>query len=906
MDHPDGPPGSESAHGAGYPATGEMDEEEASPMVVAVETTLQNLLQGAKQYQVPLYQRTYSWTEQQLERLWEDILRLTEDRADNPDATHFIGSLVLAPSPSNGAAGVQDFLVVDGQQRLTTLSILLCAIRDHRVAAEGDEHRDRLNDQYLMNRYSPQRRLKLMPTQADRDGYIACIDSSAHAGEGAAGAAYRYFTDKLTEPAVAAEIQRLEDAVIFGLGLVSVTAQPGDNVYRIFESLNNTGLKLTQADLLRNYLFMRLRSRSQTIYDAHWLPLQERLTSSELETLFWLDLVHRDPRITQGDTYARQQARLDRLSTEDEIEAEVRRFGRLGALLRLILHPEEEKDHEVRFRLSRLHAWGTTTVYPALLHLLDRRSLGTATSEQVAAALHYVESFLVRRLLIGRATANINRNLMSIVTEMDKSLPVDEAVHGYLSAGRKYYATDNDVRHAVRSLPFYTNGRASQRSLVLRWLEESYGTKEPISPAKLTIEHVLPQSMGPEWRQMLAADMEPSEDVAEVHAALVHTLGNLTLTGYNTELGNSPFAIKRVQLAKSGVQLTRDVVSCERWGRPQIQARADTLAERIIGYWPGPTAMATDQKEVRWDLMSRALAALPVGSWTTYGDLAVLIGTAPQPVGNRLRAVILPNAHRVLLAEGTIAPGFRWPDGSDDDPITVLTAEGVKFDEYQKADPAQRIDLEELAQLTGVAPDELPKRIPRPRASEEQSRAELFAEQLSVLQDSRTAGSTLALLDRWTALGGTLLYGGGAETSCFLMARERGHQDGDIWPATIYPSGKLEVVFQHLTNRSPFDDVTLREQLRQRFNELPGVNIAAAKLALRPGFPLQVLTEPFSSCVAVGFDVVQNEDGLHDRGGSAWAAAQLGEDLPGLEGGDRSFAAGADFRVCPVDRLLPA
>lgn len=811
-------------------------------MVVAAETTLQDLLQGAKQYQVPLYQRTYSWTDNQLERLWDDILRLTEDRVDNSAATHFIGSLVLAPSPTNGPAGVQDFLVVDGQQRLTTLSILLCAIRDHRVANDGVEHRDRLNDQYLINRYSPQRRLKLVPTQADRDAYVACVDSSAQAGEGLVGAAYKFFWGKLTEPSVTAIAQRLEESVIFGLGLVSVTAQAGDNVYRIFESLNNTGLKLTQADLLRNYLFMRLPSRSETVYDAHWLPLQKRLTSSELETLFWLDLVHRDPRITQGDTYARQQARLDRLITEDEIEAEVRRFGRLGALLRLVLHPEEEEDADVRFRLARLHAWGTTTVYPVLLHLLDRRSVGTATNDQVARALLYVESFLVRRLLIGRATANINRNLMSIVTEMDKDLSVDQAVHTYLSAGRKYYATDNDVRHAVRSLPFYTNGRASQRSLVLRWLEESYHTKEPVSPTKLTIEHVLPQSIGPEWRQMLAADLEPSEDVAEVHSSLVHTLGNLTLTGYNAELGNDPFAVKRVKLAKSGVQLTRDIVNCERWGRPQIHERADRLAERIIRYWPGPTAAATDQNEVRWDLMTRALAALPAGSWTTYGDLAALIGTAPQPVGNRLRAVPLPNAHRVLQAEGTISPGFQWPDGRDDDPIAVLTAEGVKFDEHQKADPTQRIDLEELAQLTGVAPDELPRRIPRPRPGEKQTRAQLFAEQLNVLQDSRTAGATLELLNRWTALGGTLLYGSGAETSCFLMARERGHQEGDIWPATIYPSGKFEVVFQHLATRAPFDAVELRDQLRQRLNELPGIDIPAAKLTLRPSFSLRVLT----------------------------------------------------------------
>src|SRR5215470_2349339 len=125
-------------------------------MVAARETTLQELLEGAKQYQIPLYQRTYSWQKEQLERLWEDILQLADDRVTALAVTHFIGSLVLAPSPANGPAGVMEFLVVDGQQRLTALSLLLCAIRDHRAQTENPEHRERINDQYLINKWRPE------------------------------------------------------------------------------------------------------------------------------------------------------------------------------------------------------------------------------------------------------------------------------------------------------------------------------------------------------------------------------------------------------------------------------------------------------------------------------------------------------------------------------------------------------------------------------------------------------------------------------------------------------------------------------------------------------------------------------------------------------------------------------
>jgi alkylated DNA nucleotide flippase Atl1 len=817
-------------------------------VVAARETTLQELLEGAKQYQVPLYQRTYSWTQAQLQRLWDDIVKLAEDRIEEPTATHFIGSLVLAPSPTNGPAGVPEFLVVDGQQRLTTLAVLLCAIRDHRATFEDPEHRDRLNQQYLINKWKPpQHRLKLLPTQADRPAYLACLDSTPQAGgSDPVGAAYRFFTAQLVaadDPDDPLDIERIENAVISGLALVTVTAQHGDNAHRIFESLNNTGLRLTQGDLLRNYLFMRLPRRGDAVYQSRWLPLQNRLSSSELELLFWLDLVQRDARVKQTDTYAGQQARLDRLRSENEIEAEVARFSRLGALLKTVLHPDEEPDADVRRRLERLSAWGTTTAYPLLLHLLDRRDQQTATSPEIAAAMLYVESFLVRRLLIGQATKSINRILLSVVTEMSTELPVDEAVRAYLSAGRKYFANDSSVRAAVRAIPYYLNGRPNQRNLVLQWLEESYGNKEPVALGALTIEHVMPQTATAEWKLTLATDLAADEDFAQVHEAVVHTLGNLTLTGYNSKLSNSSFAVKRVQLAKSGISMNQEIAALERWGRPEIQARAAALADQIISIWPGPTAVEPGgESTVPWDVMNKALAELPAGSWTTYGDIAALIGSHPVPVGVRLATRPTPHAHRVLQVEGTVSPNFRWLDPSiTDDPRDLLRAEGVEFDEHGRASSAQRINTEELAQLAGISSDDLAESVPDPDAGQDATPRDRFLQQLADSQGPDITHATLVVLDAWATMGGTLSYGRGRETSCFLMARGWTHESGGIWPATIYPSGKFEVVFQHLSVRPPFDDVALREELRQRLNQVPGVNIAAARIALRPGFPLSVL-----------------------------------------------------------------
>lgn len=813
-------------------------------MVKAVETSLRELLEGAKQYQVPLYQRTYAWTSKQLGRLWDDIAQLAEDRATHgPQITHFLGSLVLGPTPDVGPVGVSKYLVVDGQQRLTTTTLLLAAIRDHRAATESPEHRDRINEQYLVNKWKTgDERLKLLPTQADRASYLACIESTPLAGAAdQIGEAYRYFRARVAElddPDDPHDVERIEEAVLSGLTLVSVTTTRDDNAHRIFESLNNTGLRLTQGDLLRNYLFMRLPSRGPLVYKNQWLPLQERLSNDELELLFWLDAVQRDESVTQGDTYRAQAARMDALVGEAAIEAEVERFNALSLLMERILRPETERHPAVRERLTRLKEWGTTTVYPLLLHLLDRRRQGSTTDDEIARAMLYLESYLVRRVVTNRATAGLNRVLLRAVPEIAEKAPVDAAFRTYLSTGRKFFATDDQVRAAARTVPLYYSGRSNQRKLVLAWLEEDHEARERVDVSGCTIEHVLPQTLTPAWKDMLAAGLEEGESVDDAHAVLVHTLGNLTLTAYNSELGNQPFATKRAEYAKSGLRMNREIAEQETWGRAQIEQRADALAERILRLWPGPDERAQPEPiRESWGLMNRALAELPPGAWTTYGAVAQLIGSHPVPVGHRIANHPVPNGHRVLQTGGTVSPGFRWlaESGRTESQREALEAEGVRFDESGRADPAQCFSAEDLAVLAGVDPGEVGP------PSRDQVRETSFWSLLSEHQDEATVAAIGHVTEVWRRLGGELEYGSAAETSCFLVTKGPA---GYIWPLVIYPSyGRAEVVFQYLLPRPPFDDVALRNELRLRLNEMPDVDLPESKLALRPSFELRVLTD---------------------------------------------------------------
>lgn len=813
-------------------------------MVKAVETSLRELLEGTKQYQVPLYQRTYSWKSAQLERLWEDLAQLADDRAAHrAQVTHFLGSLVLAPTPEVGPAGVSKYLVVDGQQRLTTTTLLLAAIRDHRAATESPEHRDRLNEQYLINKWkSGDERLKLLPTQADRPSYLACIESGPHAGAAdQIGETYRFFRARVAElddPDDPHDIERIEEAVLSGLTLVSVTTTRDDNAHRIFESLNNTGLRLTQGDLLRNYLFMRLPHRGPVVYQTQWLPLQERLTNDELELLFWLDAVQRDESVTQRDTYRAQVSRMDALVGEEAVEAEVERYNGLSALLVRILHPSTEGNPVVRERLARLKEWGTTTVYPLLLHLLDRRRQGAASDDEIARAMLYLESYLVRRVITNRATAGLNRVLLRAVPEITERSPVDDALRTYLSSGRKFFATDEQVRVGALTTSFYFAGRSNQRKLILAWLEETFASKERVDPTQCSIEHVMPQTLTPAWRSMLRDGLPDGESVNDAYDALVHTLGNLTLTGYNSELGNKSFAAKRAAYAESAFRMNREIADNETWSRGEIERRAESLAARIIETWPGPDETAQQEPvKASWGLMNRALAELPAGAWTSYSAVAQLIGSHQVPVGQRIANHPVPNGHRVLQTGGTVSPGFRWLEdsGRTESQRDALEAEGVRFDAVGRADPALYFDAEDLAALAGVDPEEVSP--PAPDQANESS----FWAQLVEGQDTPTVAAVGELVQAWRRLGGEPEFGTSAETSCFLVTAGPA---GPIWPATLYPlSGKVEVVFQYLVSRPPFDDLRLREELRRRLNAIPGVDLPASKVALRPSFALRTLAE---------------------------------------------------------------
>jgi uncharacterized protein with ParB-like and HNH nuclease domain len=545
---------------------------------------------GEKQNLIPLFQRPYTWKEANWRTLWTDVM-VQYDLDDK--STHFMGAIVSVPARSV-PVGVSKYLIIDGQQRLTTVSLLLCALRD----LLDPNSAARIQEVYLTNRFrDPEDTLKFVPTQADRDIYRKVVlDRQIPEDGGLMVGAYCFFKQQLTEGEDANGDAIIPERVLttleHALQVVMINLGETDDPYLIFESLNFKGEPLTQADLVRNYLLMRFRHSisadgdQERIYREHWRPLEDQLGSNLTEFLRHYAMKDGD-NIKQGGIYAAAKDRFKAMNSPEAVEDEVRLMRRFGDIYARILEPGLEGNEAVRTRLANLAAMEVTTSYPLLLRLLDARLSGSMCDSELETSLGFIESFVVRRAVCGVPTNALNK----LFLQFAKGFPTANHVswlHTALSSGggNRRFPTDLEFGPAFVKQPHY--GRGSTRFILCR-LEGSFEHKESVDLGQTTIEHVLPQTLSDEWR------VELGTDVDRTYSRLVDTIGNLTLTGYNAELGNLPFEKKKEKLKNSHVELNRWIVEQDSWGESQISKRADELLERAKLLWPGPLSPTSAQ-----------------------------------------------------------------------------------------------------------------------------------------------------------------------------------------------------------------------------------------------------------------------------------------------------------------------
>jgi hypothetical protein len=538
---------------------------------------------GFKQSVIPLFQRPYEWKEREWNTLWQDVLERYEAEKD---LSHFMGAIVTMPAKSV-PVGVSKYMVIDGQQRLTTIAILLCAIRDE-LPEDAKPQKNRIQNHYLTNDgYEDWEYLKILPTQLSGDRAVFRILVLAEASDWASNifAAYKYFRGRLkgkTSEGEPIDLKRLLEVIERRLTVVSINLGESDDPYLIFESLNFKGSPLTQADLVRNYFLMRFTvSEQQRVYDQLWMPMQQRLDAHLTE--FMRQYLMKDgEEVVKAEIYPALKKRVAELDSP-AVESQLKAMSMFSEHYLRLVKPDEEANLAVRRYLLRLQRWDLTTAHPLLLRLYDSWRREKLTAGHLVECLRMIESFAVRRAVCEVPTNQLKR----IFLQLAKGFKEDDTVawlQSDLASGSHgaRWPKDEEFRVAWESYRAYNPSRIDRCKLILEALEEHHNHKEPADLANATIEHVMPVTLSDEWLQMLG------EKPDEVHARHLHTIGNLTLTGYNSELSNSPFAQKKVLLGQSHYELNKYFTNQAIWGADQILARSKALCERAREIWPRP------------------------------------------------------------------------------------------------------------------------------------------------------------------------------------------------------------------------------------------------------------------------------------------------------------------------------
>ncbi len=547
---------------------------------------LRELLEGAKQFVVPRFQRTYSWRKKHWEELWNDLDELYQSANSRE---HFMGAIVTMPIEMQ-PHGIAKFLLIDGQQRLTTILLILACLRD--MLEAGEIFAEEIKNSYLVNQYKQQtNRYKLLPTKIDDESFFQIIDGQ-ESSNSEIMKAYKYFNRQMKSDLNLNEnkgdIEKMLTTIIEKLVFASIVIDSDDNPYRIFHSLNGTGEDLTQVDLIRNHIFMNIPEDDQdTAYEDYWLPMQQELNEQDPKAFdkFMLDFILKD-----GE-FVSKNAAFDtiRHAADKHIDSSEYVLDLLQDLsiyfryyLRLVA-PSKEKNAKLSSLIDRLNSLRITTPYPFLLNLYRDMDNGKITVEQFCHILEIIESYLVRRYFCRIHSRGLTHIFINMYKAVSREKDIVVATHNYLRARK--FPTDEEFLSGWVTYPVYGTGIQDRSKFVLSSLENAIKrNNEPvdIDSDRITREHIMPLTLSDNWREMIGDQYE------SVHNTYVNTIGNLTLTGENELMGNRSFDYKRSVFARSSFAINEYFHQCQKWDQEEIEKRARRLGKIALQIWKRP------------------------------------------------------------------------------------------------------------------------------------------------------------------------------------------------------------------------------------------------------------------------------------------------------------------------------
>lgn len=539
-------------------------------------------------YRIPVYQRKYEWTEGQVDQLFYDIEKIALD----PDYRgHFLGTVVFVRSTFTGMG--TDYTIIDGQQRITTTFLLLKAIYD--TLEESDYRRDEIKVNYFINEHvEHEYKRKLISVESDRRDYEELLEHNKSDKPTKIHMNYNRLM-YLIQHSKATAIE-LYDA-LSKVKIVYIELEQGrkdENPQTIFESLNSTGLSLTESDLIRNYLLMNEPPADQEIlYKKYWSRLETLLTNAKISD-FIRDYLTMKTAVISNKNKVYQTFKIYVQEQNVSSEAILEDLNKYAEHYNLFLNPTIDETTIQEHLLVILQLKSTVT-YPYLLRLFDKYyNTKEISLDEFATIMSYITSYLVRRLIVNFPTNALNKVFGSMGKEIDnrkESISEKEAAVDFLMSrtGSATFPRNEKLKESIMNNDVY-NRNHKLAKLILGKIE-SYSHKETVDFEQMTVEHIMPNKLTPMWR------VELGSNATLDHTLYKDVLGNLTLTNYNSELSNKPFVDKKEYYSDSNLKITRDIANYNNWNKESIIKRANTLYEKIIRIWELPPDSYSKNKQ---------------------------------------------------------------------------------------------------------------------------------------------------------------------------------------------------------------------------------------------------------------------------------------------------------------------
>ncbi len=536
-----------------------------------------------KQFVIPIYQRVYSWEKEQCKQLWDDIVKTGGNDQMNG---HFIGSIVFVQDGIYTTSH-NELLIIDGQQRLTTITLLLTALRDH--LNDEDEFLEKFSRQKIQNRYlinsdeKGDKKFKLILSDSDKDTLLYLIDKDRRKPSEPSSKIMENF--KLFEEWVS-NTNKLE-TIFKGLDklmVVEISLERGkDNPQLIFESMNSTGKDLTQTDLIRNYILMGLEPEKQKIfYKKYWRAMEEDFKQNE--TLFnqfvrhYLTIKTKTPNINKVYEAFKRYQQERGIETEALLQ-DLQKY--CGFFCQIAFKKEADKDLNKALNFLVDLEWDV--IYPLLLELYSDYSDGVLSKQDFIPIIYLTESYICRRAVCGLGTNGLNKVFASFTKKINKDQYLESIKAHFLSleTTKGKFPKDSEFKNLFITIDFYN---LKEKKYFFERLE-NFDTKEPVNTQECTIEHIMPQTLTEEWERDLG------ENFQAIHDKYLHTIGNLTLTGYNPEYSNKSFKEKQGMekgFKDSPLRLNQGLRDLESFGEEEIKKRANDLADLALKIWTYP------------------------------------------------------------------------------------------------------------------------------------------------------------------------------------------------------------------------------------------------------------------------------------------------------------------------------